>query len=346
MKVLTIGSDRSLFVPQSESAKRQIAYSTHFENLDIIVFSLRSQQCVPRTLATGLHVYPTNSRSRLWYGFDAIRIARRLPKPEVISAQDPFEAGLVALCIARMLRVPLHVQVHTDLYAPAFREHSLLNRIRLHIARFVLPRATRIRVVSPRIKHSLLATGYRLPAISILPIFVDTERFRSAKPGELTHRFRAFKTKILVVARLESEKNVALAINSFKHAAPKDACLIIVGEGSERARLEHLKTERIFFESAQDPAPYYALADLVLVTSTYEGYGLTIIEALAAGKPVLSTDVGIASEAGALIARDLASGVRTWFQSGPHKGILRNYPYESFESYVKDYCDDIAATKK
>ena len=100
----------------------------------------------------------------------------------------------------------------------------------------------------------------------------------------------------------------------------------------------------VFFEGKQDPAAYYALADLILVSSHYEGYGLVVVEALAAGKPVLSTDVGVAREAGAIIAssREFSQALARWFEGGPREGVLSNYPYRHFEEYAHAYCADIA----
>ena len=46
---------------------------------------------------------------------------------------------------------------------------------------------------------------------------------------------------------------------------------------------------------------YYKTADLFLLTSLYEGYGLTLAEANAAGSKIISTDVGISREVGAKI---------------------------------------------
>ena len=116
--------------------------------------------------------------------------------------------------------------------------------------------------------------------------------------------------------------------------------------------LERLVTKlgldsRVFFEGFKDPAPYYALADIVLVPSVYEGYGQVIIEALAAKKPVLATDVGIAKESGALITTqdDFIAALKNWFANGHKTGELQNYPYPSLEDYVQKYCDDIAAVK-
>jgi glycosyltransferase involved in cell wall biosynthesis len=273
-----------------------------------------------------------------------------MPLPGVVTVQDPFEAGLAAWYIARALGAPLHVQVHTDFLSPGYARHSLINRVRVSLARFVLSRAARVRVVSERIKKALEESGMQVP-IAVLPIYVDVERLQKAGHPALTARFAAFDKCILIVSRLEPEKNLALGISAFALSAPKDACLIIVGGGSERSRLEAEAREwniadRVFFEGEQPAASYYALADLLLVTSFYEGYGLVIIEALAAGKPVLSTDVGVAREAGAIVVspKEFTAALKSWFDIGSRVGRLNAYPYKNFDEYVRSYCADIAAS--
>lgn len=367
LHILQIGADRSprgILYPNSPAIQRQKAYGKLFAALDIIGFSLAGDGRVPFEASPHVHVYPTRSYSRLFYGLDIMRIARRLPKFDVISVQDPFETGLLGLLMSRMMRVPLHVQVHTDFRSPEYANHSSLNHVRVLIAGFVLRRATRIRVVSERIKHSIEQIGVMKP-ITVLPIFTDVSRFQNAHPdSKLQVRFAASSHKILVVARLEPEKNVALAISAFAQAATSafaqatkgmpDACLIIVGEGSERERLVNMVenlhiADRVFFEGEQDPVPYYALADLVLVPSHYEGYGLVILEALAAGKPVLSTDVGIAREAGVIIAepKDFAQALGSWLHVSvdyPRPMDISRYVYKNLEDYAQKYCTDIAAS--
>ncbi|MEK7613187.1 MAG: glycosyltransferase, partial [Patescibacteria group bacterium] len=81
----------------------------------------------------------------------------------------------------------------------------------------------------------------------------------------------------------------------------------VLGRGSELNSLQSLAQElgieaNVVFEPYQDPFPFYKAADLLLLTSQYEGYGMVIVEALLSGCPVVSLDVGIAGEAGALIA--------------------------------------------
>src|SRR3989344_5011686 len=320
VRILQIGSDRSkrgILHRDSPAFKRQEAYAARFGNLDIIGFSLRFDGA--RKIETGpLRVMPTNSPSKLLFGWDALRIARTLPRPDVVSGQDPFETGLIGWLISLMKAVPLHVQVHTDFLSPEYARLSLLNRLRVRLAGFVLRRASRIRV--------------------------GLQDFALAK------RFSAYKNKLLVVSRLEPEKNVALAIRPFSEVKPQSACLIVVGGGSERGSLERLArhlgiSDRVFFEDGKDVAPYYALTDLVLFPSKYDGYGMVIIEALAAGKPVLSTDVGIAREAGAIIAKpeEFPNALLEWFKSGPRTAELKNYQYKNFDEYIAAYCADIAA---
>lgn len=364
MRVLQIGSDRSkrgILYPDSPAIRRQAAYGEHFDALDIIGFSLRSDGRTPFQVSPHTHVYPTNSLTKLFYGLDTIRIVRTLPKPDVISAQDPFEVGLLALLIARMLHVPLHVQVHTDFLSPAYSKHSFLNRIRVYIAGFVLRRAKRIRTVSSRVKKSIEDLYHVTLPISVLPIFVDVEVLRTQGVDvELMKRFSKYERKILVVARLEPEKKVGLAIGFFaqvvkflEKTAPINAVLIIVGDGSERKDLETLASnlkisDRVSFEGSQDSKPYYSIADLVLVTSEYEGYGLVAVEGLAAGKQVISTDVGNSRDAGAMNFKieEIGSALVNWFKSEPQAGELKDYPYANEADYIQKYCDDIVASIK
>lgn len=350
VNILAIGTDRDVLNPASESARRQAAYGAHFSRFDIIVFA-RGSTWKPATLSATTRAVPTCSWSPLLYGLDALRLARSLPKPDVVTAQDPFETGLLSWLVARMTGARLHIQVHTDFLAPHFT--GPVNRIRRIIARFVLARADRVRVVSNRIKESLVTNNYPLSTISVLPIFVDIAKYKGAHAGILAGRFSRFSVRFLVVSRLEREKNVALALDAFAAAAPQDACLIIVGDGSERGTLlkqaERLGImARTFFEGLADPAPYYAASDLVLVPSRYEGYGRVIVEALAAGKPVLATDVGIARDAGAIVADEahFVEALGEWSAHGPRTGDLRQYPYTSFEAYVDAYCKDLMAAAR
>jgi glycosyltransferase involved in cell wall biosynthesis len=103
--------------------------------------------------------------------------------------------------------------------------------------------------------------------------------------------------RILTVGALKLVKNHALLIRAFAIFARKhEASLMILGEGEERSALERLAqdlgvADRIALPGfADDPWPFYASADLFVLSSDHEGFGNVLVEAMLAGLPVVSTD--------------------------------------------------------
>ena len=344
MKVLAIGSDRTVAEGGSHAQERMRRYADALGELHIIVFSLHRHGLAPAHIGN-LHIYPTNSFSRTLYLYDAARLARTLPRPDVVTAQDPFESGWAAARIARRFGVPLHLQLHTDPFAPAFKHRSLLNRVRILLMPAVLKRARGIRVVSKRLKESL-AKLHLIAPISVLPIFVEVERFAQLQRQPHTR----FHTALLWVGRFEREKNPALALYALAAARKKgfNVGLTFLGEGTLKKELYTLAQrlgvgEYVEFPGWQDPLSYMKVADLLLVTSEYEGYGRQIVEALAAKVPVLSTDVGIAREAGAILTtqKDFGQALAEWLINGPRTAMLEHYPYKDLGEYVDAYVEDL-----
>ena len=254
MKILQIGADRSkrgILFPDSPAFKRQEAYAKRFGHLDIIGFSLKGE--ARPVDAASLRIYPTGSPAKWRFGFDALRIARGLERPDVVSVQDPFETGLVGWLIARRFKVPLHVQIHTDFLSPAYAQLSLMNRARVLLAGFVLRRAAGIRVVSNRIKESIQEYYHPDVSVTALPIFVDITRFRDAKMPTEPSTARKYSYQVLIVARSAPEKNIKFAEDAFKKVAPPDARLIVCGDISEDD-IRNKQSGRIYYVSTDDPS--------------------------------------------------------------------------------------------
>jgi glycosyltransferase involved in cell wall biosynthesis len=230
----------------------------------------------------------------------------------------------------------LHLQVHTDLFDPYFSSLSPGNRLKVFLARFLLSRADSVRVVSRRIADSLAARGVRAP-VTVLPVFVDLEGLKKAEVLDRRARYPHFKKLVLVVHGWKRKRTSRLPSGVAEIAkADATAGLVVVGSGSERVALENLARElgigeKVVFEGAQDPFPFYKSADLVLVTPEYEGFGMVIVEALAAGSPVVSYDVGIAREAGAIIAKpeDLARVATAVLSEGKRGKLTLDFPNEA-----------------
>ena len=101
---------------------------------------------------------------------------------------------------------------------------------------------------------------------------------------------------LLAVGTLKAVKRHDLLIRAFARLPRTDATLYILGEGQERAGLETLigslgLQDRVLLAGYQaDPAPWYAHADVFVLSSDYEGFGNVIVEALEHGLPVVSTN--------------------------------------------------------
>lgn len=101
-----------------------------------------------------------------------------------------------------------------------------------------------------------------------------------------THEPFHKKKEILVVSRMnENPKRISLILRLWHniHKVLPDWELYLVGEGSHLSyykKMAHkLNLERIYFEGRKDPSPYYKRASIFLMTSSFEGFGMTLIEA-------------------------------------------------------------------
>ncbi len=273
-RVLMISGDSKLLVAGTEAAKRLALQRGAVERLDVFVW--------PHT-----------------HSFFAILRAVRTHEYDVITAQDPFLRGLLAYVLTRFSKARFNVQVHTDLSAQPYWRHIL--------AHFLLRRADSIRVVTEKVRVQV-AQHTTATHITVLPIFTDISRFTQIK-----HRPQKSKKTIMWIGRFEAEKDPhkALAVLREVRGAGVDAVLVMLGAGS----LEHSLAQAaaglpVEFPGWGDPVQHLAKADVVISTSMHESYGASIIEALAAGVPVVSLDYGIAREAGAIIASKTELGAR------------------------------------
>src|SRR5258708_4904863 len=129
MNVLMISTDRTVFAEGSAVRKRFIEYGTLVTVLHIIVFTAVTRRA--EALAPNVFLHPTNSRSRFAYITDAMRIGKGLPRPDLVTAQDPFETGIAAWRIAKHQGAKLELQIHTDFLNRHFAFHSVPNLFRV-----------------------------------------------------------------------------------------------------------------------------------------------------------------------------------------------------------------------
>ncbi len=139
-----------------------------------------------------------------------------------------------------------------------------------------------------------IAIGYA-GSVSVLynPIPAEEILHKATEPCEL----KKDRFTVVAVGRLVQQKGFDRLVDAFvaaKKKTKKDAALWIVGEGEDRPMLEQKISESgdpsiRLLGAKTNPFPYMAQTDLCVCSSRFEGFNLTVAEALILGKPVLST---------------------------------------------------------
>lgn len=159
--------------------------------------------------------------------------------------------------------------------------------------------------VSPEVRDELVRIGVA-PAekFAVVRLGIELEpRVRCTEdPAEARRRIGVGSDRFVVgwFGRMTAVKRTddLLAMLAALRERGVDALLLLVGDGTDRARLEQLARDRglakacLFLGYQTDVAPWYAICDAVALTSANEGTPVTIIEALAAGRPAVATKVG------------------------------------------------------
>ena len=232
------------------------------------------------------------------------RVIRRV-RPDVVHTHTA-KAGAVGRVAALLAGTRRPVVVHT------FHGHVLrgyfgrVGTLAFRAIETALARATdRLVAVSPEVRDELVALGVA-PAdrFSVIRLGIELERRVTFEGDRLEVRRRhAIGRDTFVVGwfgRMTAVKRTddLLAMLTGLRERGVDALLLLVGDGDDRERLEQrahdlgVARSCLFLGYQDDVAPWYAACDAVVLTSASEGTPVTIIEALAAGRPVVATKVG------------------------------------------------------
>jgi glycosyltransferase involved in cell wall biosynthesis len=123
---------------------------------------------------------------------------------------------------------------------------------------------------------------------------------------------------LLAVGRLAEQKGLDVAVRALARIREREpaAVLVVLGEGPERARLEAMSGQGVYLPGrVGDVASWYRRAEVLVHPARWEGFGLALLEAMLAGKPVVATNVSsapeivAAGETGLLVAPDDAAAL-------------------------------------
>jgi 1,2-diacylglycerol 3-alpha-glucosyltransferase len=232
------------------------------------------------------------------------KAARRLVQTmDVVHVHHPFLSGPLALLYCRQRGIPIVFTNHTryDLYAQAYLPvmPDVVGNAALQSYLPAFCRACDLVISpSPGVREVLIQVGVDGP-IQVVPNGVDLTPF--ANPVQpVTRKELGFQPKdivLLFVGRLGPEKNIDFLLRSFTGAvqAYDHMRLVLIGGGPEKENLEDWVKRtgiqhavRFIGSVAYDQMPrYMAMADAFVTASVTEVHPLTVIEAMAAGLPVV-----------------------------------------------------------
>lgn len=224
-------------------------------------------------------------------------------RPDVIVCQSPVLGGLAAIVAARRMGSAVLSELHG---AEFFRDAPLGSRDWLlqAMARFSLKQSTSIRVLSRQMRDRL-ASSYGdelLPKTRVLPPRVDLNQFSERPSGVESDE----PLRLAIVGAVNANKGQLRLIRALEHI-PFRVELHVIGAGPDLARV-HKETTRLTIIGsnvaviAHGALPHAAVAkelqhcDALVMYSLSEGTPRAIMEAMAVGLPVISTDAGFCGD--------------------------------------------------
>ena len=272
-----------------------LAASDRCESIHVLA---RSVTDVVSGLARGVVQHPP-APGRAAYTMRSLALARNV-RPDVIFCGHLYMAPLAAL-LARWMKCRLVIQIHG---IEIWRRPSEIRRRALEAADEVLcvSRDTRARVLATT---NLPPEKLRVVPNTVAADFAPGDRIAARRQFGLDDQFALLSVgRLDARERYKGQDSVIACLPDLLKRQP-DLVYLIAGEGDDRARLNEMATEkgvadhvRFLGHVARDDLPsLYRAADLFVLPSTGEGFGIVFLEAMACGTPALGLAIGGASDA-------------------------------------------------
>lgn len=284
----------------SDSSKFDVSILTILEDKNWI-FKEEIEKAGIKIYSTGISISQGNSPNKLkryFYQIKAIirtwKLLKSL-KPTIIHTHS--EALIITFIPLILTKIPIKVHtIHSIIKGPGLLSLQILTHLEKIGIKFlnIIP----VAVSKDIAKKARIA--YKIPKDPLV-IYngIDVEKFLVKKP-----KIKRGKLILINVGRFEDQKNHKLLIEAFSEAIKKfpKLELWLVGNGSLKPKIEQLVEQKYltkkvkFLGIRKDVNKLLSQSDIFVLSSKWESFGIVLVEAMAAGVPIISTDVNVTDE--------------------------------------------------
>ncbi len=229
-------------------------------------------------------------------------------KPDIVHVHTPFMMGFSGLAMAKINRIPLvgtfhtfftHKNVMAEYGGSSKTTQKVMEKTAWPYAKFFYNKCNI--VIAPSDVATKVLKRHGIPNAVTVPNGVNTEKFNPRVSGAKIRKAIVTGKRdkiVLYVGRISREKRIDVILKAAAILQRKDIKFVFVGTGPYIHYYQHMAIrlglkENIRFVgfADQDDLPrYYAASDLFCTASTFETQGIVLLEAMAAGKPVVGAD--------------------------------------------------------
>ncbi len=258
------------------------------------------------------------------------RLYRKIRKSDVVFIQSLPYLGAGSVIISKILRKPIVMYFHQIGWeqlagisgGPKWFQDLLMRFVKIQM-RFFCNFLDLIMVPNEAMIDVLNEAGIRTKKETVR-LGVDHEKFKPGKSKK--EKIGIDKEQIVIgfTGRISGEKNVATLVDAFEKLDVDNCKLLLVGDGEEAHKYSQQKNV-IVTGFVDNIVPYYQSMDIFVMPSLTETTGLSTIEAMSCGLPVITTPVGIALTA---------------ISDGYNALLFSKHDVDVLADHIKDLIDD------
>lgn len=217
-------------------------------------------------------------------------------KPHIVITVTDIHTLIYIVAVAGLTQKPKHIAlVQNALFHLYGSSNNSIQRLIYSAIPSWYKKVNKIIALSEGVAHDLLTLAPHLQNKVEVIYNIGVDEYLKSKVQAL--KLDTQRPVVLACGRLVSQKGYPYLIEAFAQIVKdRPASLLILGEGEQRQAIEKLievhnlkhHVQLLGFHS--NPYAYMASSDLFVLSSEYEGFGNVIVEAMACGTPVISTD--------------------------------------------------------